>query len=236
MEFVEVVERLSHLMRRCPELGPYGTVVQSMGRWSLKSAWPEPKDYGHLLGCENGSIVFGASCGSTSTIRFVDQRHLASGRWGAAHYVSSIADHGLVPTRFGSVHDLTNAMTWAAFPRLKWQVFQCLSREYKEFDAAQAVPGRGRTPASDLFTQFDEAGVLGCGPSRILFGHALLEHLILGRSNQINAPMWLTEQIRGLFDSEATGLGQAALTCQLWEDHLGSGASLAEASGTFPVF
>lgn len=145
----------------------------------------------------------------------------------AAAYVAAIALQGQVTTRRYSVHDLANAMTWATFPGLKWSIFGCLWQEVLSFENNHEAqtPGRGRSERSDRLTQLDEAGVLGGGAARVLFGHALLEHLMLGRQAQINAPLWLLRDC-------GKGLGLAERMVQTLAER---GATGDLPTGTYPV-
>jgi hypothetical protein len=66
---------------------------------------------------------------------------------------------------------------------------------------------------------------LGGGAARVLFGHALLEHLMLGRQAQINAPLWLLRDC-------GKGLGLAERMVQALAER---GATGDLPTGTYPV-
>jgi DUF3025 family protein len=100
-----------------------------------------------------------------------------------AIYEIRIARRGEVPTRPGSWHDFLNALVWAAFPAAKRALTARLHAE-KE---AQARAGgwrlpNARTPLQDALSMLDEGGVLEpAGGGAVVFGHAILEHLVAGR-------------------------------------------------------
>jgi hypothetical protein len=124
-----------------------------------------------------------------------------------ALYVVRIARHGRVPTRERSWHDLTNALVWAAFPRSKRAL---AARQLAILDArvprdAMQLPN-ARSREEDALAMLDEGGVViaatdGDAASLAaaqragdrdalrargvphVFGHALMEHAIAGRTD-----------------------------------------------------
>ncbi len=120
------------------------------------------------------------------------------------HYEARIHDEGRIATRGGNWHDLFNALMWMERRELKCAVNAAYVRE-------AATPSRGpRTRAQCALTHFDEAGavvilrdpgVLAAWDAHdwhgllwrerarwtdaatcVVFGHALLEHLLLPRA------------------------------------------------------
>lgn len=118
----------------------------------------------------------------------------------AQSYDASIVEHGVVPTREGSWHDLMNALVWAAFPRTK-RALHAQQHAFIGEERRLGHPGR-RLPAHDALAILDEGGVcvvaedayaeglastqdveraLTEGRARaFVFGHAIYETLALG--------------------------------------------------------
>ncbi len=150
--------------------------------------------------------------GPLAGVRFEVQRKVRRPRGPRrtdALYDGRIVVHGCVPTRRGSLHDLMNALAWAAFPRAKRALH---ARQYAALrarlgDAAAQLPA-ARTREQDALSLLDEGGLLllalrdGDGARRALaegdfgalrarvdagalvplvFGHAITEHIALGR-------------------------------------------------------
>lgn len=136
-------------------------------RLADKPGWPAVSRYRALLGAE---------------VDFVTP----TGRLPAGLDASDVDDsyigrclRGAVPTRPGNLHDLMNALTWAAFPRAK----SALCRRQVEVARARApATNRLRTRAQDLLAMLDEGGVVGADTGdTVILGHGLLEDLVLGR-------------------------------------------------------
>jgi len=143
-----------------------------------------------------------AALGSYAGVRFVRQRPVSRRRRGprdpSTMYDARIAQEGCVPTRPGSWHDLMNALVWATFPLSK--------RALHERQAGLVVPAQpgesARRPRElDALALLDEGGIivmtldgpaadedelaawLGAGKATALvFGHAIYEGIVLGRS------------------------------------------------------
>ena len=111
-------------------------------------------------------------------------------------YEIGIASRREVPTRPDNLHDLLNALAWAAFPAAKWALTARLAEAQRTrlADRPWRLPG-ARTRAHDRLALLDEGGVLiasrspglaietalARGEARALvFGHALLEHALEG--------------------------------------------------------
>lgn len=135
-------------------------------------------------------------------LRFVEQTPalLADG----LHYEQRIHDEGRIATRPGNWHDLFNALMWMERRELKCAVNAAYVRE------AKLLHGGTRTRSQCALTHFDEAGAVvilrdadllaqwnahdwhglfwrerarwRAGAELVIFGHALLEHLLLPRA------------------------------------------------------
>lgn len=151
-----------------------------------------------------------------------------------AIYELRIADTGEIPTRPGNLHDLCNALSWAAFPRAKW----ALTRRIAELQRAR-LEATGRLPEArdrehDRLAMLDEGGMItlagaagsdgasdgddGIRDERaVLVGHALWQHAAEGR-RQVRAaavrlaapaPRWATagcDEVRAAVDAAWLGL------------------------------
>lgn len=85
---------------------------------------------------------------------------------------------GFVPTRESNLHDLMNAIVWAAFPRAKREIHATQLRML-EVSADPSV----RSGAHDTIAMLDEGGVLFSGDAEdpsgvVVFGHAILQHVV----------------------------------------------------------
>ncbi len=112
----------------------------------------------------------------------------------SALYDVRIHREGLVATRLGNAHDLFNALVWASFPLAK----RALARRQHDAHVLRlgAEPVRlpnARSREQDTLAMIDEGGVL-CGPDRrVLFGHALYEHLWMGDAGVRGYPVELSD-------------------------------------------
>ena len=125
-------------------------------------------------------------------------------------YDGLITLRGEVPTRARSAHDLLNALAWAAFPQAKRAIHARQFRAQERLcDAAGRPPAR-RSREQDILTMLDEGGVVVAATSAAaaaaqaaleagahvelgallrsgqaaahVLGHALTEHVVLGRA------------------------------------------------------
>jgi hypothetical protein len=122
-------------------------------------------------------------------------------------YETRIARCGRIATRAGNWHDLFNALVWMTRFELKCALNVAYVRELA------VAPPRMRTRAQCALTHFDEAGALvvlrapglldawdahdwealfadrraqwGCGAELVLFGHALLEFLLVPEATPV---------------------------------------------------
>jgi len=104
----------------------------------------------------------------------------------ARSYDGSITLRGVVPSREGSLHDLMNALAWAAFPHSKRAIharqLAALVNEVEE--GSLALPGR-RSRLRDRLSMLDEGGVLLCDPHPLVLGHAVTEQVVRDASRDI---------------------------------------------------
>lgn len=109
--------------------------------------------------------------GPLSGVRFTEQLPRRRRREPFAierSYDGSIADRGEVPTRPGSLHDLMNAVAWAAFPRTKQAIHhrQAAALRSEIADGAPSLPGR-RSRLRDRLSMLDEGGVIAIGDASL---------------------------------------------------------------------
>jgi len=92
-------------------------------------------------------------------------------------YEARIARRRVIPTR-RNAHDFMNALVWATFPLSKTRLAE---RQYRALVAQVGEhPTRlpnARTRERDVLAMIDEGGVVVMDGARILFGHAVYEHL-----------------------------------------------------------
>ena len=92
-------------------------------------------------------------------------------------YEARIARRRVIPTR-RNAHDFMNALVWATFPKSKARLAE---RQYRALVAQVGEQPRrlpnARTRERDVLAMIDEGGVVMAGDARILFGHAVYEHL-----------------------------------------------------------
>lgn len=106
-------------------------------------------------------------------------------------YEIRVAETGEIATRPDNLHDVCNALSWAAFPRAKW----ALTRRIAELQRARmgadgSQPGT-RTREHDRLALLDEGGLIELGGDPavhdsgdagrgVVVGHALWQHAALG--------------------------------------------------------
>ena len=162
-------------------------------------------------------LVCPAPCPVPCPVQFVPQHSLPPGE----AYEAFIRRTGQVPTR-NNLHDLFNGLVWQRFPRAKARLNVLQAAEI----GRQGV-GAVRGPVRDAITVFDENGALLLAPpalwqallardwhalfvthramwstaTLVLFGHALMEQLVVPRKN-ITAHV-LVEQFSSDFEDFA---------------------------------
>jgi hypothetical protein len=97
-------------------------------------------------------------------------------------YEVRISDTGDVPTRARNLHDLLNALMWAAFPYSKRALTQRLAAMQRVRAAGQSKLPVARTRPHDRLALVDEGGVITPRgeAGAWIFGHAILEHAYAG--------------------------------------------------------
>ena len=102
----------------------------------------------------------------------------------ATLYEVRIAERGEIATRPRNLHDLLNALVWAAFPHAKLALTRALAVLQRARAAGRASLPATRTRDHDRLTLFDEGGVGYVTGSRTsatwIFGHAIYEHAYAG--------------------------------------------------------
>jgi len=130
-------------------------------------------------------------------------------------YEVRIATRREVPTRPGNLHDLCNALAWAAFPASKWALTMLIAATQR----ARLAGGPRRLPPArsadhDRLALIDEGGVLVAGDETgdavaalasgraraLVFGHALVEHALTGRAAVTGAALFLPVDRSGSID------------------------------------
>lgn len=171
-----------------------------------------------IAGALNASpLVCPVPCPVPCPVQFVPQHSLPPGE----AYEAFIRRTGQVPTR-NNLHDLFNGLVWQRFPRAKARLNVLQAAEI----GRQGV-GAVRGPVRDAITVFDENGALLLAPpalwqallardwhalfvthramwtnaTLVLFGHALMEQLVVPRKN-ITAHV-LVEQFSSDFEDFA---------------------------------
>jgi hypothetical protein len=168
------------LFERSPLLSDYRELA---GPLLHREQWPSLADYTALAERERRARAPELAPVSFSPPRLRARR----ARGGVAIELCELYDGrvaaGEVPCLSQSYHDLCNALVWAAFPRLKRVLharqFQALQRWVPP--GALRLPNR-RSREQDALTLFDEGGSVvlasGQGTAVVLFGHALIEHVL----------------------------------------------------------
>lgn len=94
-------------------------------------------------------------------------------------YELSCAERGQIPCRPGSLHDVCNALSWAAFPRAKQRsTARIAERLRRQLEAGPLLPG-ARDREHDRLALIDEGGLvalLGPTPLVVVIGHAIWQH------------------------------------------------------------
>ncbi len=172
-------------------------------------------------------------------------------------YDGRIVEEGWVPTRPRNWHDYLNMLCWAAFPRAKWQLHARQHRRISaRIEGAVTALPNARTREQDALALMDEGGVVVvCRDDRVeelarllgerettaahamfeaglargvVFGHAVYEHVVLGRGDAWAAALLVP---RG---QSAGGVEQGIGEDEALIDHADSALAAALAApGTF---
>jgi hypothetical protein len=141
----------------------------ALDRLASCADWPEVADYQALL---QSAAPFVAEVGKLAA--GLDASDIAGS------YIARCVD-GAVPSRRRNLHDLMNALVWWRFPLAK----RALCRRQVALAVERgACTNRLRTRAQDRLAMVDEGGILVVGERRIVFGHAILEDAIRGRTSR----------------------------------------------------
>jgi hypothetical protein len=98
----------------------------------------------------------------------------------ATLYEVRIADRGEIPTRPRNLHDLLNALVWAAFPHAKLALTRQLAVIQRGRAAGRATLPATRTREHDRLAMVDEGGIVCVRGEQWIFGHAIYEHTYAG--------------------------------------------------------
>lgn len=191
------------LCSRSPLFWPIAGAARRLAEETARdgSAFPQPE-------------AIDAALGERAGVRFERQRPVSRRRRRPrdpeSMYDARIAREGCVPTRPGSWHDLMNALVWATFPLSKRALHM---RQHAL--VVPAAPGESaRRPRElDALALFDEGGLVvtrasaaARAPSEeelaeeiaagaataFVFGHAIYEGIVLGRSAPLASVVWVT--------------------------------------------
>jgi hypothetical protein len=202
------------LASRSPLFWPIAEALERLARGAGEgSAFPQPETIDEALGGPAG-------------IRFERQRPVSRRRRQprdpAMMYDARIAQEGCVPTRPGSWHDLMNALVWATFPLAKRALH---ARQHAL--VVPAAPGESarRSREQDALALFDEGGLVvtrGAGATEapteeelaaeieagkataIVFGHAIYEGIVLGRTAPLGSVVCVSSTPAGVDAALAT--------------------------------
>jgi hypothetical protein len=95
-------------------------------------------------------------------------------------YEVRIHETGEVPTRPDNMHDLLNAMIWAAFPHSKRALTAALAAIQRARAIGRATLPMARSRDHDRLAMIDEGGVIRARDGAWIFGHAIFEHAYAG--------------------------------------------------------
>lgn len=98
----------------------------------------------------------------------------------ATLYEVRIAERGEIPTRPSNLHDLLNALVWAAFPHAKLALTRQLAAIQRARAAGRATLPATRTRDHDRLAMVDEGGIVCVRGEQWIFGHAIYEHTYAG--------------------------------------------------------
>lgn len=96
-------------------------------------------------------------------------------------YEVHIVETRTIPTRPDNLHDLLNALVWAAFPHAKWALTSRVAAIQCVRVAGRSTLPFARSREHDRLALIDEGGVLIAPRGAWIFGHAILEHAIGGK-------------------------------------------------------
>jgi len=95
-------------------------------------------------------------------------------------YEVRIVDRGEIATRPNNVHDLMNALIWAAFPHAKRALTMAVATIQRARARGQTKLPSARSREHDRLAMIDEGGIVHAGGACWIFGHAIYEHAYAG--------------------------------------------------------
>ena len=101
----------------------------------------------------------------------------------ASLYEVRIVEHGEIPSRPHNLHDLLNALVWAAFPQSKLALTRRLATIQRARAAGRSTLPSTRTREHDRLAMIDEGALLHVTDRDTtiwIFGHAIYEHTYAG--------------------------------------------------------
>jgi hypothetical protein len=102
-------------------------------------------------------------------------------------YDQSVLGRGEIPTRLFSWHDFFNNVSWLMYPQAKGALVERLSASYTSRTPADVERAQFRSREGDRLAILDEGGILeatdGTRTQRMVFGHALQESVVFGRTD-----------------------------------------------------
>lgn len=99
----------------------------------------------------------------------------------ASLYEVRIVERGEIATRPRNLHDLLNAVVWAAYPRSKLALSRALAAIQRERARGRTALPATRSREHDRLALVDEGALLLAGGATWIFGHAIYEHAYEGR-------------------------------------------------------
>lgn len=152
-------------------------VADLIGRFTHEADWPRVAALNEYFAGELGRVG----------VRLVEapKSKFALGPDGAIDlsslYEVRIVERGEIATRPQNVHDLLNALIWAAFPETKLALTRALAAIQRDRAKGRVTLPNARTPEHDRLAMFDEGALLRVeGAGTWIFGHAIYEHAYAG--------------------------------------------------------
>jgi hypothetical protein len=173
----------------------FARVADLVSRFAGASDWPA---IASLNACFAGELAIAGvrrvEAGKTKPALAADGTIDAS-----SLYEVRIVERGEIPTRPRNLHDLLNALVWAAFPRAKLALTRRLAAIQRARAAGRATLPPARSREHDRLAMVDEGGlVCVAGSAPWIFGHALYEHAYAGELAVRGAAIDLDVDVAGL--------------------------------------
>lgn len=153
----------------------------------------------------------GARTATGHRLRFVDapprrRRRMAGDTRTGPDYELRVYNFGEVQTRLRNWHDFFNALAWLIFPHTKAALNR---RQVEGWD-----PTLIRTREQDRLAMFDEGGVILVGDNVLLFGHALMESLVLGINRVRGMAFMIEENLQNVDFKVAKAIEDEVFKCK----------------------